>query len=71
METARANAVREFKTSQPFIDSCTLYYGDGFEDCLKQVKSSYSHLDLSKITMDDPLFLSSFLSFFLYLLLNS
>ena len=55
METARANAVREFKTSQPFIDSCTLYYGDRFEDCLKQVKSSYSHLDLSKITMDDPL----------------
>ena len=47
--------MREFKTSQPFIDSCTLYYGDGFKDCLKQVKSSYLHLDLSKITMDDPL----------------
>ena len=55
METPRADAMREFKTSQPFIDSCTLYYGDGFEDCLKQVKSSYLHLDLSKITMDDPL----------------
>ena len=52
---ARANVVREFKTSQPFIDSCTLYYGDRFEDYLKQVKSSYLHLDLSKITMDDPL----------------
>ena len=55
METARADAVKEFKASQPFIDSCFVYYGDGFEDCLKQVKSIYPHLDLSKITMDDPL----------------
>ena len=55
METARADAVKEFKALQPFIDSCSVYYGDGFEDCLKQVKSIYPHLDLSKITMDDPL----------------
>ena len=55
MEMARADAVKEFKASQPFIDSCSVYYGDGFEDCLKQVKSIYPHLDLSKITMDDPL----------------
>ena len=45
----------EFKASQPFIDSCVIYYGDGFEDCLKQVKFIYPHLDLSKVTMDDPL----------------
>ena len=32
-----------------------VYYGDEFEDCLKQVKSIYPHLDLSKVTMDDPL----------------
>ena len=43
----------EFKASQPFIDSYTVYYSDGFEDCLKQVKSVYPHLDLSKVTMDD------------------
>ena len=55
METARADAVKEFKASQPFIDSYSVYYGDGFENCLKQVKSIYPHLDLSKITMDDPL----------------
>ena len=54
METARADVVKEFKASQPFIDSCSVYYGDGFEDCLKQVKSIYPHLDLSKVTMDDP-----------------
>ena len=47
--------MKEFKTSQPFIDSCAFYYVDGFEDCLKQVKSVYPHLDLSKVTMDDPL----------------
>ena len=55
VETNRADTVREFKASQPFIDSCAVYYGDGFEDCLKQVKSIYPHLDLSKVTMDDPL----------------
>ena len=36
VETARADAVKEFKDSQPFIDSC-VYYADGFKDCLKQV----------------------------------
>ena len=55
METARADVVVEFKTTQSFIDSCTGYYGDEFKDCLKQVKSLYPHLDLSKVTMDDPL----------------
>lgn len=53
--TTRANAVIEFKASQPFIDACVIYYGDRFEDFLKQVKSVYSHLDLSKVTIDDPL----------------
>ena len=52
---ARANAVKEFKAFQPFIDSCAVYYGDRFEDCLKQVKSIYPNLDLSKVTMDDPM----------------
>ena len=55
METVRADAVAEFKASQPFIDTFTIYYGDGFEDYLKQVKFVYPHLDLSKVTMDDPL----------------
>ena len=55
VEVARADAIAKFKASQPFIDSCAVYYGDGFEDCLKQVKSVYPHLDLSKVTMDDPL----------------
>ena len=55
METARVDAIKEFKASQPFIDSCAIYCGDRFKDCLKQVKSIYPHLDLSKVTMDDPL----------------
>ena len=55
VETARADTIIEFKTSQFFIDSCVVYYGDGFKDCLRQVKSIYPHLDLSKVTMDDPL----------------
>ena len=55
VETAKADAITEFKASQPFIDACAVYYGDGFEDCLKQVRSVYLNLDLSKVTMDDPL----------------
>ena len=45
----------EFKASQPYIDSYAVYYSNGFENCFKQVKSIYLHLDLSKVTMDDLL----------------
>ena len=55
VEMARADIMTEFKASQPFIDSCAVYYGDGFEDFLKQVKSIYPHLDLSKVSMDNPI----------------
>ena len=47
--------MKEFRASQTFIDSSAKYYGDGLKDCLKQVKSIYPHLDLSKVSMDDPL----------------
>lgn len=39
VEMARVDAVNEYKASQPFIDFCGGYYGEGFEDCFKQVKS--------------------------------
>ena len=32
-----------------------MYYGGGFEDCLKQVRFVYPNLDLFKVTMDDPM----------------
>ena len=35
VETAKADAVKEFRASQTFVDSCADYYGDEFEDCLK------------------------------------
>ena len=50
---AGADAVRDFKATQSFIDSCAEYYGTGFDDCLKQVASAFPKLDLSGITMDD------------------
>ena len=53
-ETAGTDAVQKFKTSQSFIDSCTDYYGTGFDDCLKQVVSAFPELDLSGISMDAP-----------------
>ena len=52
---ARADAIEEFKASQPFIDACAVYYSDRFEDCLKLVGSIYPNLDLSKVTMDDSM----------------
>ena len=55
VETAKADAVKEFKNLPAFIDSCAKYYGVGFEDRLKQVKSNYPHLDLAKVSMDKPL----------------
>ena len=55
VETPMADSVKEFKESQAYIDSCAEYYGVGFEDCLKQIKSNYPHLDLAKVSMDDPL----------------
>ena len=53
MQTAGADAVRDFKAMQSFIDSCAGYYGTGFDDCLKQVASAFPELDLFGITMDD------------------
>ena len=55
VEMARVNTIAEFKASQPFIDACVVYYGDGFKDFLKQVGFVYPNLDLSKVTMDDPM----------------
>ena len=55
VETAKADAMKEFKDSQAFVDSCAEYYGVGFEDCLKQVKSNYPDLDLAKVSMDAPM----------------
>ena len=53
-EMAGTDAVQKFKTSQSFIDICADYYGTGFDDCLKQVASTFLQLDLSKISMDAP-----------------
>ena len=35
VEMAKADTVIDFKASQPFIDSCAVYYKDGFKDYLK------------------------------------
>ncbi|KAK9996125.1 hypothetical protein SO802_020811 [Lithocarpus litseifolius] len=55
VETAKVDAIAQFKASQPFIDACAVYYNDGFEDCMKQVWFVYPNLDLSKVTLDNPL----------------
>lgn len=52
-EKAKADAFPEFRLSQPFFDACGVYYGNRFDDCLKQVGSVYTDLVLSRITIDD------------------
>ena len=53
LQMVGTDAIRDFKASQSFIDSCAGYYGTGFDDCLQQVASAFLELDLSRITMDD------------------
>ena len=52
MKKARADVVAEFRIFQPFFDACGIYYGERFEDCLKQVRAAHPNLDLSQITID-------------------
>lgn len=53
MDKAKVDAVAEFQLSQPFFDTCSVYYGDRFNNCLKQVGAVYPDLDLSQIVIDD------------------
>lgn len=53
MDKAKADAIAKFRVSQHFFDACGVYYGDGFNDCLKQIRSVYPNSDLSKINIDD------------------
>lgn len=47
MEQVKANAVAQYQTFQPFYDELGGFYGDGFEDGLKQDATLYPNLDLS------------------------
>lgn len=47
MDKAKADAVGEFWVSQPFFDVCGVFYGDGFDNCLKQIGAIHPDLDLS------------------------
>lgn len=53
MVKAKAYTVAKYRVSQPFFDACDIYYGDVFDDCLKQVGAAFPDLDLSQITIDD------------------
>lgn len=52
MDKAKANAVAEFRVSQPFFDTYDVYCGNGFDDCLTQVGSIYPNLDLFQIAIN-------------------
>ena len=52
-DKAKAVTMAEFHVSQPLFDPCDTYYGDEFDECLKQVEAAYPDLDLSQIMMDN------------------
>lgn len=58
VDKVKADAVAEFQVLQPFFDTCCTYYGNGFDDCLKQVGSVYPDLDLSQIVLNDTILLT-------------
>lgn len=53
MDKAKANTMAVFQISQPFFDECEVYYGDRFDDYLKQVVAIYLDLDLPQVSIDD------------------
>ena len=55
IKKAKVDIVAVFRTSQPYFDECGVYYGDGFDDCLKQVAAFYLDLDLSQVVLDDTI----------------
>ena len=61
VQMAGADAVRDFKATQSFIDSCAGYYGTGFDDCLsrsRQHSQSWTCLGLPwMMEMTAPLIL--------------
>ena len=55
MEKAKVDVMAEFRVFQPFFDVCSIYYGIGFNDCLKQLGAAYPNLNLSQIIIDDTI----------------
>ena len=55
IDKAKADTMAEFRVSQPFFDVCGAYYGDRFDECLKQVEATYSDLNLSQIIIDNTI----------------
>ena len=53
MDKAKADTVAAFRVSQPIFDKYGTFYGNRFDDLLKQVKANYLDLDLSWIAIDD------------------
>lgn len=49
---AKEDAIKEYRDSDTVLTELGNSFSDGFDDCLHQVKASFSGLDLSHITID-------------------
>ena len=47
VRNAKKDAIKEFHDSDAFLYDLGGYFADGFNNCLCQVKASFSDLDLS------------------------
>ena len=52
IQRAKIEAVQEYCDSDPLITELGSSFNDGFNDCIRQVKTSFPDLDLAHITID-------------------
>nr|POE71697.1 hypothetical protein CFP56_48600 [Quercus suber] len=52
VDKAKANAIEEFKDSQPFFDLIGSQYGEDFEDFCKQAVLLFPSVDFSSVQID-------------------
>ena len=54
LRQAKEDVIREYRDSDAYLTVLEGTYTDGFDDCLRQVKTSFPDLDLSHVSIDAP-----------------
>ena len=52
LRQAKEDVIREYRDSDAYLTVLEGTYTDGFDDCLRQVKTSFPDLDLSHVSID-------------------
>ena len=54
LRQVKEGATREYRVSDVYLTELRGIYVDGFNDCLRQVKTSFPDLDFSHVSIDTP-----------------